>query len=118
MPYNPANGILWRDHRRVFDKETTKEAVRRFWPVETTAVHEMLRRLLQSPQDYPEHVRHMAGQTIMQVAYGIDVLPKDDPYIEIGEIANDIVAQTTVPGSYLVDTLPFRKSSLRQHTNP
>jgi cytochrome P450 len=111
MPYSQEDGALWRDHRRVFDKETTKEAVKRFWPEETAAIHEMLRRLLESPDDYAEHARHMAGQTIMAIAYGADVQPKDDPFLRIGEVANDIVAKTTVPGSYLVDTFPLREYS-------
>jgi cytochrome P450 len=109
MPYAPgAAGTLWRDHRRVFDKEMTREAVCKFWPTEVSAVDEMLRRLLATPAEYAEHARHMAGQTIMSIAYGMDVRPHDDPYIAIGETANDVVAQATVPGSYLVDTLPFR----------
>lgn len=87
----------------------------RFRPQEALAVNGMLRRLLESPTNFSEHVRHMAGQSIMSIAYGIDVLEKDDPYIRIGETANDIVAATTVPGSYMVDTLPLRKSPCTLH---
>ena len=110
MPYSTKYPTLWRDHRRVFDRQTTAEAAKRFRPQEVLAVNGMLRRLLESPENFSEHVRHMAGKSIMSIAYGIDVLEKDDPYIRIGEAANDIVAATTVPGSYLVDALPFCKS--------
>ncbi|KZV98145.1 cytochrome P450 [Exidia glandulosa HHB12029] len=109
MPYSPQNPTLWRDHRRVFDRQMSPDGVKRFRPQETLAVHEMLRRLLAAPQDYADHARHMAGQTILSIAYGLDVKPTDDPYIKIGEIANDIVAATTVPGSWLVDALSFLK---------
>jgi hypothetical protein len=94
MPYSHENGTLWRDHQCVFDKEKTEEAVKRFWDVEATAVHEMLRRLLAEPATYAEHTRHMACQTIMAIAHGMDVLPKGDPYICIGEVATCAPAAT------------------------
>ncbi|EJD55009.1 cytochrome P450 [Auricularia subglabra TFB-10046 SS5] len=109
MPYSPENPTLWRDHRRVFDRQMSPEGVKRFHSQETVAVHEMLRRLAISPHDFADHARHMAGQTILSIAYGLDVLPRDDPNIRVGEIANDIVAATTVPGSWLVDTVGFLK---------
>lgn len=108
MPYSTTNATLWRDHRRVFDRQMSPDGVRRFRPQEAAAVHEMLRRLLADPRAFADHARHMAGQTILSIAYGLDVLPSGDPYIRIGEIANDIVAATTVPGTWLVDTLSFR----------
>lgn len=119
MPYAIDYPNLWRDHRRVFDRQTNPEAAKRFRPQHVLAVNEMLRRILDCPPHYAEHVRHMAGRSIMSIAYGIDVLDKDDPYIRIGEIANDIVALTTTPGSYLVDTLSFCTSLyLRRLTRP
>lgn len=45
----------------------------------------------------------------MAIAYGIDVLPKNDPYIEAAEKGLATVAIAAVPGAYLVDTLPFLK---------
>ncbi|CAA7261118.1 unnamed protein product [Cyclocybe aegerita] len=41
------------------------------------------------PYDYPEslvsNLRRMAGETIMSIPYGLDVLPKNDPYIDTAE---------------------------------
>lgn len=49
----------------------------------------------------------MAGAEIMEIAYGIDVLPRDDPYILTAEHAVASISATTNAGSYLVDVLPF-----------
>ncbi|CAA7261125.1 unnamed protein product [Cyclocybe aegerita] len=45
----------------------------------------------------------------MSVTYGIDVLPKNDPYIETAEKSLRAVLDAAVPGAFLVDSLPWLK---------
>lgn len=45
----------------------------------------------------------------MKIAYGVDVDPEKDSYIETAEHAVSAISATTIPGSYLVDALPFCK---------
>lgn len=54
----------------------------------------------------------------MEIAYGIDVRPKDDPYILVAEHAVESISATTNAGSYLVDVLPICKysSTMKQHS--
>lgn len=49
----------------------------------------------------------LAGSEIMRTAYGIDVLPEDDPYVVTAEAALQALAASTNAGAYLVDTLPI-----------
>lgn len=51
----------------------------------------------------------MVAATIMDVIYGIQVLPSDDPYIEIAEKAMLSVGEALIPGTFFVDFLPIRK---------
>ncbi|KAJ7146919.1 cytochrome P450 [Mycena epipterygia] len=51
----------------------------------------------------------MAGEIIMSVAYGIDVLPLNDPYITLAEEAVAAGVQAAVPGRFLVDSIPLLK---------
>jgi hypothetical protein len=44
----------------------------------------------------------MAGEIIMSVAYGIDVLPSDDPYVTLAHKAVRTFSIAAVPGVYLV----------------
>jgi hypothetical protein len=44
----------------------------------------------------------MAGEIIMAVAYGIDVLPSDDPYITLAHKAGRAISSGAVSGAYLV----------------
>jgi len=51
----------------------------------------------------------MAGETIMSVAYGIEVQPKDDIYIETAEKGVRSLFVAAVPGTFLVDSIPLLK---------
>lgn len=51
----------------------------------------------------------MAGETIMSVAYGLEVKPKDDPYIRTAEQGVHPLVAAAVPGAFLVDVLPILK---------
>jgi hypothetical protein len=51
----------------------------------------------------------MAGETIMSLSYGIDIQPKDDPYIQTSTEGVHPLMAAGVPGAFLVDTLPVLK---------
>jgi len=50
-----------------------------------------------------------AGETIMSIAYGLSVQPENDPYIQTAEKAIPQFARAAVPGTFLVDSLPWLK---------
>ncbi|KAF9016760.1 cytochrome P450 [Hymenopellis radicata] len=105
MPY----GDEWRALRRLFQQEFHPGAAQRYRPTELRATHGLLRRLLDDPEDFYLHIRHLAGATILGIAYGLDVLPKNDPYIQVAEAGLQSLAQAAAPGAFLVDALPILK---------
>lgn len=44
---------------------------------------------------------------VMDVVYGIEVLPKDDPYIDLAEKAMASVSGALVPDAFLVYFIPM-----------
>lgn len=60
-----------------------------------------------SPYDHDLH--SLAGSTILSIAYGLKVLPSNDPYIEVAEAGLFSLAKAAAPGAFLVDSLPFLK---------
>lgn len=44
----------------------------------------------------------------MDIAYGIEVLPHNDPFIDTAEKAAASINAAGKPGSFLVDFMPFR----------
>jgi hypothetical protein len=51
----------------------------------------------------------MAGETIMSIAYGLEVQPDNDPYIKTAEQGVHPLVAAGVPGVFLVDALPSLK---------
>ncbi|KAJ7486669.1 cytochrome P450 [Mycena latifolia] len=100
-------GPRWKTHRKVFMRQFRPSEVLFHRPSELEAARALLQRLLDSPEKFERHLRHMAGMVILSTAYGIDVQPEDDPYIDISEKALHAMACTGNRGSYLVDSLPL-----------
>jgi hypothetical protein len=50
----------------------------------------------------------MAGALILEISYGIEVQPYDDPYVNTAENALSGLCAAANAGSYLVDSFPFR----------
>ncbi|KAJ7722333.1 cytochrome P450 [Mycena metata] len=99
-------GEKWRAHRRLFSEKFNSAGSRQFRPQQLTVARKMLHGLLATPDDFIAHLRQMAGAFIINVAYGIKVLPVDDPYIMMAEEGVK-AAEATIAGRFLVDTFPI-----------
>lgn len=43
----------------------------------------------------------------MDIAYGIDILPENDPYVDVAAKAVAMMASAAIPGAHIVDSLPI-----------
>ncbi|KAK0232582.1 cytochrome P450 [Armillaria fumosa] len=104
MPYG-----MPRAHRRLFQQTLNARAALRFRPQVLYAAREFSQRLLDRPEDFITHLRYMAARIIMSITYGIDTLPEGDPFVTAAEDALHTIAMAAIPGTFLVDSLPFLK---------
>lgn len=105
MPY----GERWRKHRHAFHQRLNSTVFTRYTPVQTKHTRELLKQLHKSSNDWQLHIRHSIGAVIMEITYGIDILPENDPYIRTAEFTVGLVGTISGPGSYLVNTIPALK---------
>ncbi|KAJ7572295.1 cytochrome P450 [Mycena floridula] len=103
MPY----GNLWKDGRALFHREFNPP--NRHYPSMTDVTRFLIARLLQTPDLFEQHLRHMNGLLTLSLAYGIDVKQTDDPYLRISESSLQAMAAAGNPGSFMVDSLPWLK---------
>ncbi|KAJ3550195.1 hypothetical protein NM688_g5103 [Phlebia brevispora] len=99
-------GDEWREHRRLFHQHFNGQVTVKYQPESAREVRALLPHLLEEPEDYMQHMRHMAGSLILSVMYGIKPSRKDDPYIAAAEEAVVALNQCANAGAYLVDYLP------------
>ncbi|KAF8523756.1 cytochrome P450 [Hysterangium stoloniferum] len=105
MPY----GERWRRHRHAFHQRLNSTVLNQYTPVQTKHARNLLQKLHKFPDNWELLIRHSIGAVIMEITYGIDVLPENDPYIATAEFANGLGARISAPGSYLVNTIPQLK---------
>ncbi|KAF5358754.1 hypothetical protein D9758_008596 [Tetrapyrgos nigripes] len=95
--------------RKSFRQELSSRALVKYQPAIASATQKLLLLLLDKPHDFLKHLRFTAGTTILSIAYGIEVQPENDPFIDTAERALHAVAAAINSGSYVVDQLPVLK---------
>ncbi|KAF7984429.1 hypothetical protein HWV62_14496 [Athelia sp. TMB] len=105
MPY----GERWRQQRKMFYQEFTPTAALRYNTQESVATAVLLNRLLDTPDDWVQHLRLQAGEVVMSVAYGISVKDEKDMFLDVIEKALAGLNIAARPGAFLVDILPILK---------
>ncbi|KAJ7437926.1 cytochrome P450 [Mycena galericulata] len=98
-----------RTHRRLLNSALNARGSRAYRPQQLARTRALLRRILHNPDDFLDHFRQMTGEIIISAAYGIDVLPSKDPYINLAREALHAFSTANIPGRYLVDTFPILK---------
>ncbi|KAF7975968.1 hypothetical protein HWV62_8106 [Athelia sp. TMB] len=97
----------WRTQRRHFKQVFDAGAIQDYLPSVTHAVHDLLERFRNTPEHWNKHLHHMIGATILDIAYGIEALPDQDPFISMAEEFSDALTQASLPGAFLVNYLPM-----------
>ncbi|KAI0062717.1 cytochrome P450 [Artomyces pyxidatus] len=93
----------------MLDRGLRPNAVVQYRPMQKLKVHDFLKQLLSHPQDYKHHIEHLQGAIIMSVVYGYDIKSTNDTYLRTALDANIIGQTTLLPGTILVNDLPFLK---------
>ncbi|KAI0297570.1 cytochrome P450 [Multifurca ochricompacta] len=99
-------GTRWRNWRKAFHAYFNPQAAENFHPIELKGAHRLLRNLLATPDNLVHHMRHMAGQVILAIAYGIDVAPSGDRNVESAEKAVGAIIAGSLRGR-IFDLFPF-----------
>ncbi|KAF9445158.1 cytochrome P450 [Macrolepiota fuliginosa MF-IS2] len=103
MPYNE----LWKERRRLFQKyiHPSDNSLHGFH--ETEKLHIFLNRLLNEPQDFIAHIRHMISAISISMTYGIKVEPTHDFYVGLADYTLARVNEALNPGTFLAETFFF-----------
>ncbi|KAF8531502.1 cytochrome P450 [Gautieria morchelliformis] len=102
-------GKNWQKHRTLFHKYMNQTAVKVFQTQQLVAARGLLRSLLNSPEEYREHVTDMTAGVVMEIAYGREIVPKADPFIALSERNSAAFAAAVRRGGYLVNVFPTLK---------
>ncbi|EIN06727.1 cytochrome P450 [Punctularia strigosozonata HHB-11173 SS5] len=103
LPY----GDAFQNYRKVMHRYVGPGAAAMRQPKQRKGVHDLLRRLVTSPDDLYSHIRFTTASQVLSIAYGIDAKREDDPYISVVERGNNAFLSAIQPGHWLVDAFPL-----------
>ncbi|PSS35616.1 hypothetical protein PHLCEN_2v1439 [Hermanssonia centrifuga] len=101
-------GERFREYRRFMHRLIGgHKQVERFHVLERDQTHRFLKHVLHTPEKLSTHIRRTAGAIILQMSYGYEVQEKDDPIVDLVDIATEQFSLFTSPGAFLVDVFPM-----------
>ncbi|KAF5310685.1 hypothetical protein D9619_008116 [Psilocybe cf. subviscida] len=102
-------GTAWKNRRKLFTREMQPPKSLQHRPRVQAAVRSMLQKLARKPDAFTSHLRHMAGEIILSIAYGIEVLAENDPHVQMSEAGLIAIVKAANWGSHSVDFIPWLK---------
>lgn len=120
---------LWRKHRSLYHQQMNQVAVRNFQPSQMAISAEFLKLLLETPQDYVQHIRRYgfwyqvwfypvfhsfpdhrsAANLSLSIAYGRELVHRFGQYLYLSEQVSKHFIRAVRPGEFLVESFPIRK---------
>ncbi|KIJ28558.1 hypothetical protein M422DRAFT_37308 [Sphaerobolus stellatus SS14] len=102
-------GNAWKKHRKAYRQYFDPASVVKYRYAQTVAAQELLRRLLDSPREYRTHVRYVASNLAMGIAYGMELEANFDRYVALSEVVVQIFLKVSRPGAFMVEYIPILK---------
>ncbi|KAI0644109.1 cytochrome P450 [Trametes meyenii] len=108
MPLLPL-GPEWRAQRKLAHVSLSPSAVRKYYTVQEDLAALLSKRLLDTPLDFFNHSRLTASRLILTMTYGLSINAADNEYISHADQTMRMISQSTVPGAFMCDYLPWMR---------
>ncbi|KAH8830167.1 cytochrome P450 [Flagelloscypha sp. PMI_526] len=105
LPYK----ATWKLQRKLCRAGLGPAAVLKYQPFQEESTVAFLRGLLTNPTGYFDSLRFYTEEIIMGIAYGIPAGDFKEDYLVTAEAAQDYFLGASLPGSHIVDILPWLK---------
>ncbi|KAL0569130.1 hypothetical protein V5O48_012843 [Marasmius crinis-equi] len=100
----------WRKHRRLHQQGFRPEASRNYNSIQSTKNIEFISNLREDPANFLAHIRTLAAAAILATIYGYDILPMNDPFVDLAERAVGAAAlSVAAPAAAIVNMFPVLK---------
>ncbi|KAF5384919.1 hypothetical protein D9615_001120 [Tricholomella constricta] len=101
-------GDKWRRHRRLFQENFRKGASVNYRPLQTREIHNLLQKLLLTPDSFMLHYRTVAAAIVMATMYDHDISEINlERFVTVAEQAVSKISDAFLPGAAAVNTFPF-----------
>ncbi|KAI0059643.1 cytochrome P450 [Artomyces pyxidatus] len=96
----------WRAQRKIFHQSLNARAAPVHQQVQLEKVEFLIKCLYEDPLGFARHMRRYAASVTLLIAYGYDIKPNDDHFVEVAENAMKMISTTLTPVGIAVNTIP------------
>ncbi|EGO22103.1 hypothetical protein SERLADRAFT_362527 [Serpula lacrymans var. lacrymans S7.9] len=101
-------GNEFRQKRRQFHQAFHTKAALKYRPIQLRRVNQLLVHLLETPENYVNHLQTLSASIIMEVTYGYDPAPNHDHLVALVERATAMfINENTADKAIIINALPF-----------
>ncbi|EIW84569.1 cytochrome P450 [Coniophora puteana RWD-64-598 SS2] len=101
---------VWRAHRRVLHQHFRADVSRKYRDMQLRKTHQLVKNIIETPEDFRDHIQTFAAAIIMSIAYGYQAQAVQDPLVEkISQTLHVILQVASPEKAALVGILPFVK---------
>ncbi|KAI0709905.1 cytochrome P450 [Earliella scabrosa] len=93
--------------RRLLNLILTPRQIQQYRDPLMEHINILLCNLLQEPEQFVQHIRHLTAGIAMEMSHGHRVTTRHDPYVKKANEFADNFAEATLPNNHIVDWLPF-----------
>ncbi|KAH9956419.1 hypothetical protein BC827DRAFT_756655 [Russula dissimulans] len=97
----------WRHARKLLDRGLRSWAIATYHPLQQMNTHMFLSQLLENPNELEAHLAYLLAALTLRIAYGYEVQGPNDKNISVVRRMVRLASTTNLPGSVLVNSLPF-----------
>ncbi|KAG9095310.1 hypothetical protein FRC06_009939 [Ceratobasidium sp. 370] len=98
-----------RKYRKLLHQTFNPRATFDFQDLQKNEVHKLMKRLVDTPGAFMQHVQLMAGSAAIRIGYGHTAKDSNDKFIRSAEEYMIAIGEATVPGRWLVETIPLMR---------
>ncbi|KAF8600716.1 cytochrome P450 [Ceratobasidium sp. AG-I] len=102
LPYGP----LLKYYRTLLQKALNNRVALDYVPLQQQEVKKYMRRLMDKPSHFMEHIHLLAAGIAIRITYGYKVDSKQDPFVQTAEEAMSAFGDALTPGRWLVEMIP------------
>ncbi|KAJ3478426.1 hypothetical protein NLI96_g9763 [Meripilus lineatus] len=102
-------GDRWKTHSKMFTTHFRFGNISSYHTTQRDCTYDLLRDLLESPQNLHDHLKHLMANAVTQIMYGIPVAKSEDHYAAVADQAFNAMTNAASPGTFLVDVFPILK---------
>lgn len=100
-------GPTLKHYRTLLQRALNNRVVVDYLPLQEHEVKRLMRRLVETPDKFMEHIHLMAGSVAIRMVYGYKVDSHDDRLVRSAEQIMSIFADMVSPGRWMVNMFPI-----------